>query len=152
MKELRTYLLQNGVIQDRDFKKGFDSIVSLEYMGYAEYEFGAVQESLQRIRENINDYTYLDVPVFGKTITVFCNKTLPEIEQLLIKLGKDEISTKGVSYFKHYVNPSKYDIEWQILHPLEIDFWWDLDNDIMFWRKTIDFEKKFKNIIRVKPC
>lgn len=150
MKE--TYLVQNGTIEDRDYKKGFDSIVSLGYMGYAEYEFGAVQDSLKRIRENIKDYIYIDVPVFEKPITVFCNENqIPEIRQLLTKLGNDEIRTKGVSYFKHHVNPSEYDVKWQAKHPLKEDFWWDLDNDIMFWKKNPEFETKFRDTIPIKP-
>jgi hypothetical protein len=148
----KTYLLQRGTIEDRDYKTGFDSIVNLGYMGAAEYEFGAIHESLQRIRKNVNNFTYLDVPIFGKTITVFCDDSQKsEIKVLLTKLGNGEINTKGVSYFNHYVNPSEHDISWQKKHPLEVDFWWDLDNDIMFWRKYPEFEVKFKKIISVTP-
>ncbi len=146
------YLIQNGICKDQEGKKGFDSVVSLGYMGYAEYEFGAVQDSLKIIRENINSYTYLDVPIFGKVITVFCkDDDKSEIKEYLTKLGNNEIHTKGCSYFKEYVNPSKYDLQWQEKHPTKENFWWDLDNHIMFWKKDPEFETKFKNVIPNKP-
>lgn len=34
---------------------------------------------------------------------------------------------------------------------MKTNFWWDIENDIMFWIKDNDFEKKFKTIIEKKP-
>jgi hypothetical protein len=43
-------LIQRAKFEDRNYKKGIDSIINLAYMGSSEFEWGAVQESLQRIR------------------------------------------------------------------------------------------------------
>lgn len=149
---MKTYLVQRAEIKDREEKKGIDSIIALDYMGAAEYEFGAIPDSLKTIRENIPDYTYLDVPINGKIITVFCNsKDKTFIQQYLKDLASGKFYTKNGSYFDQCVNPSKFDKEWQIKHPLKINFWWDLDNNLMFWVKNNEFELKFKSLIEVKP-
>lgn len=33
----------------------------------------------------------------------------------------------------------------------KFDFWWDIENDLMFWKKDQEFEINFKKIIQVKP-
>lgn len=149
---MRTYLIQRGEIKDRDSKKGIDSIVSLDYMGASEYEWGALPGSLDIIRKGINEYTYLDVPINKKNITVFCNDSQKtEIKTYLEEISKGKMRTKLGSYFDQYTRPSKSDIEWQFKHPLNTNFWWDIDNNLMFWEKNVEFETKFKQIIATKP-
>ena len=143
---METYLVQRGVIEKRDYKKGIDSIVSLEYMGASEYEWGTIPDSLKRIRKNISEYTYLDVPIKGKVISVFCkSEQKAEIEPFLKKLASGKMRLKCCSYFDQYVSPSEHDKQWQAKHPLETNFWWDLENDCMFWVKNTDFELQFKS-------
>jgi hypothetical protein len=143
-----TYLIQRGIIEDRDHKKGIDSIVSFDYMGAAEYEFGALPDSLKRLRSKINEYIYLDVLINGKYISVFCNDNQKsDIKGYLQQLANGRMYTKLGSYFDKYVNPLKYDLEFQVRHPLKINFWWDIENDLMFWVKNPEFESKFKTII-----
>lgn len=149
---METYLVQRAEIIDRDYKKGIDSIISLDYMGAAEYEFGAIPDSLMAIRANIPDYTYMDIPMNGKVITVFCNvKDRLEVSQYLKDLANRKFYTKNGSYFNQCINPSQHDKEWQAKHPLRINFWWDLENHLMFWVKDNDFEAKFKGLIEKKP-
>lgn len=146
---MKTYLIQRGKFDNRDNKKGIDSIVEFDYMGASEYEWGALPESLKRIRTSIEDYTYMDVPVYGKIITVFCNSDdKPNVKTYLETLADGKMRIKMGSYFDKYVKPSKYDKEWQEKHPLSTNFWWDLENDLMFWVKDVEFETKFKVLIQ----
>lgn len=69
---MNTQLIQRGTFETREYKTGIDSILKFDYMGSSEFEWGALPKSLGRIRENIDSYTYLDVPIKDKVITVFC--------------------------------------------------------------------------------
>jgi hypothetical protein len=146
------FLIQRASFEDRDFKKGIDSIINLDYMGSSEFEWGSIPKSLGNIRSRINQYTYLDVPLGDKVISVFCkDEQKSEIRTYLKELSENKFHLKEYSDFNTYINPSKHDIEWQAKRPHDTDFWWDLDNDIMFWKKNPEFEIKFKSIIPVKP-
>ena len=145
---MKTYLIQRAEIHDRDYKKGIDSIIELDYMGSAEFEFGAVQDSLAVIRENEAEYTYLDIPMNGKVITVFCNsKQKQDIKTYLKELASGNMQLKERSEFDDCVNPSERKKQWQAKHPLRTNFWWDLENHLMFWVKSNEFETKFKDKI-----
>jgi len=151
---MKTYRIQRGTIREEmnTDKKGIDTIIDFDYMGASEYEWGALPESLVVIRKDINEYTYLDVPINNKVITVFCqNSQKSDIKTFLTELGDGKMHTKMGSYFDRYLKPSKHEIEWQTKHPLETNFWWDVDNNLMFWVKNPDFEIEFKNAIKTKP-
>jgi hypothetical protein len=49
-------------------KKGIDTVFKWDYMGSAEFEFGALGQSLKRIKENIDTYCIIEV---YKTINGF---------------------------------------------------------------------------------
>lgn len=138
---MKTYLLQRGNFEDRDYKKGIDSIVSFQYMGSSEFEWGALPESLSRIRDMIDQYIYMPVPMGDKTIMVFCKKDrVDEIKPYLISLANNDMHLKEYSDFNSYIKPSKYD-------NCRTNFWWDLENHLMFWVKDDKFTKKFKSVI-----
>ncbi len=141
---METYLIQRGKFENRDFKKGIDSIISLDYMGAAEFEFGAIPESLAKIRKSVNEYVYLDVPVKDKVITVFCKESQKsEVKTYLMSLADNNMLLKSYSDFNNYIKPT--------YSKSSTDFWWDLENHLMFWRKNNEFETKFKPIIVNKP-
>lgn len=149
---MKTYLIQRGTIRDNDSKTGIDSIIDWDYMGASEYEWGALPNSLKRIRKNINEYTYLDISVFKKNISVFCNNIQKsEVQEYLKELALGKMHTKMASYFNNYVKPSKYELENQKKYPLTTNFWWDIENDLMFWVKNQEFETKFKKLISKYP-
>ena len=50
------YLIQSGVQRNEPSKNGVDRLIHFNYMGYAEFEFGAIGKSLERIRKNCGDY------------------------------------------------------------------------------------------------
>lgn len=138
---MTTYYIQRGLRKDRGDKKGIDSILSLDYMDCAEYEFGALPKSLAQIRENINDYVYLDVPLKEKVITVFCkNEHKTKVKQYLTSLCEGEMRLKAYSGFNMFMEDKERIFT-------KVDFWWDIQNHIMFWEKDGGFESKFKAVI-----
>ena len=141
---MKTTLIQRAKFENRDYKKGIDSIVHFDYMGSSEFEWGALPESLGKIRDSINDYTYLDVPIKDKVITVFCKDSQKsEIKQYLTELSENKWHLQEYSDFDNYINPQ--------FMKSRTDFWWDISNHLMFWRKDNEFESKFKTIIATKP-
>lgn len=141
---MKTWLIQRASFEDRDWKKGIDSIINLDYMGSSEFEWGALPQSLERIRKDLNFYTYLDVPIKDKIITVFCKNTQKtDVKQYLTDLSNKKFTLKEFSGFDLYINDDGYFKD-------RFDFWWDIENDMMFWKKNNDFETKFKLKIEKK--
>jgi hypothetical protein len=142
---MKTTLIQRAKFENRDYKKGIDSIVHFDYMGSSEFEWGALPESLGKIRDSINNYTYLDVPIKDKVITVFCKDSQKsEVKQYLTELSENKWHLQEYSDFNNYINPSQN-------FKSRTDFWWDISNHLMFWRKNDEFESNFKTIIATKP-
>lgn len=151
---MKTYRIQRGEIREEinTNKKGIDMLINFDYMGASEYEWGALPESLVKIRKYINEYTYLDVPINKKVITVFCLESeKSDVKTYLNEIANGTMLTKMGSYFDKYIKPSKHELKWQSKNPLKTNFWWDLDNDLMFWVKNPNFEIQFKNVIETKP-
>lgn len=142
---MKTYLVQRGFTRNLDFKKGIDSIVRFDYMGASEYEWGALPKSLENIRKNISEYEYIQLDVKGFQVTVFTpSKFIPEIPDFINQLAKGEMPLKCYSGFDEVVKESK-------LLKYKPDFWWDIENHLMFWISNKTFESKFKEIIVNKP-
>lgn len=130
----------------QDFnKKGIDQILSLDYMGAAEYEFGALPESLKRIRARLKEYEYFDHPVStSKILTVFTKKSILEKTEtmaIITSLVSGEARTKGYSGVYDWANPSEF-------NSYTPEAWWDIDNDFFFWTKNDLFTEKFKELIK----
>jgi hypothetical protein len=143
---MKTYLIARAKIQERDYKKGIDSIITLDYMGASEYEWGVMPSSLKRIRGAINEYIYLDVQIKNLVITVFCQKSKKdEVKRYLTLLEDGTIRTKCGHLFDWYIkNANKTDFMYV---RDKVNFWWDIENDLMFWIRSSDFEEKFKKVI-----
>ena len=114
--------------------------VKLEYMGSAEFEFGALPESLRQIRavfDKWNRRTVLDIKEGEAPLRVysaFTDEEFEEYKQHLLRLRnpKARVTTKESTYFEEGRKAaSKY---------IRTDFWWDLDNNVMF-----GFDKEFMN-------
>jgi len=138
---MKTTLIQRGKFEDRDFKNGIDSITNFDYMGSSEFEWGALPESLGKIRADIYSYTYMDVPMKDKVITVFCKDSQKsDVRDYLTNLAENKWRLQEYSDFDNYINPTEY-------FKSRTDFWWDIENNFMFWRKSVEFETKFKKKI-----
>jgi hypothetical protein len=134
---MKTSLIQRAKFEDRPYRTGIDSIIHLDYMGSTEFETGTVFESLSLIRESLNEYTYLDVPIRSRVVTVFCpDKVKSEVMAYLNDLADYKMRLQEYSDFDTWVKDSEF--------KNRTDFWWDLTNHLMFWKKNNIFEIKFK--------
>lgn len=135
---MEAYLVQRASFENRKDKKGIDSLLLFDYMGSSEFEWGALPKSLGRIRKNINEMTFLDIPIRDKVVSVCChNSQKTEIKQYLENMVEGKFNTKGFTAFDSYVKNDGYFKD-------KFDFWWDIENDFFFWKKNSEFEENFK--------
>lgn len=146
MKHIKTPWLIQCATFHNSTRPGIDSILRLEYMGAAEFEFGAKQQSLQRVREDIENYVYFTLQFDGteqptKVVTVFAPaKFQIEVTEIISGLSKGSYQLKEYCDFKNWIKPS-YLKNYS-------DFYWDLENDFMFWKHNSEFEAKFRELIK----
>lgn len=133
------YLIQRANFCDRD-KKGIDGILSFDYMGSAEFEFGALPKSLKRIRAAINNYTVDRIMINDNPVNIFCKEyDLKEVVDFLGVISKKEHPMmKEQPRFYQYINSIKSKFSF-----MEVDHWWDIENDFMFWRDGKEFDEMF---------
>lgn len=154
MTELnRTWLIQRlnkpyggkGIFKDNPFsfggglingglsKEAMDllrPIFSFDYMGSAEFEFGAVPKSLDHIIKNIKEYNARTIKIAKQPVYVIAPAALSEkIDELLNQLAKDKIHCKESVNFDSALGLDKY-------FPKEkcnTIGWLELDNHFMFF-------------------
>lgn len=137
------YLIQRANFvncKSRKSKKGIDSILRFDYMGSAEFEFGSLPKSLKRIRATINDYTVDRITINGNPVNIFCKSDdLNDVVAFLNMLSETEYPRmKEQPRFYNYLKGEKSKYE-----SFNIDHWWDIENDFMFWRDKKGFDDKF---------
>lgn len=129
----RVWLVQRSDFRNLPEKTGIDQIIGMDYMGSSEFEnWGSNphKASLDRIRENINEYYCVDVSIIGnKTLTVFCKKSdYSDVVNVIYELAKGEMRLKEYCDLSNWVKGEKDGS----------DHWWDIGNDFMFWKKSYD--------------
>jgi len=145
---MKPYLIQRARFENRDFKTGIDSIIKLDYMGSSEFENGAVPKSLKKIRDNKKEYVFIKFNIQKKDIIIYCKESeISDVKKYLLELSRGNHKLKEYCDFKEYINPSKFDLEIQAGYGHKTDFWWDIENHIMFWKQNTEFKMKFKNHI-----
>lgn len=139
------WLLQRGKIGI--VEKGVTDIckiVDFDYMGSAEYEFGALGRSVKRIYQNIDNYVWVDVRLTDRKciphiISIFINSDCLKIiivSDLINNLYTNKYRLKEPSYFKESIDKtSKYH---------KRNFWIDEENDYI-----ITFGEYNKNMINI---
>jgi len=144
---MNSWLIQRGTFQRRENKIGIDHIISLDYMGSAEYEFGAIPKSFKRILENINQYDIITTNfknVNNIPLNIFCKTDdKKEVLEIIDKLSIDYIRLKEWITFQWNFKRSEH--SWN--KPKE-NFWWDIQNDFMFFFGFDDRIKLFKDAIQ----
>jgi hypothetical protein len=127
------YLVQRLDRRDSDVRKGFDNLFACQYMGAAEFEYGALPESLNRIRSArkivIHEGTVTRKCVTATVYVVGPKALVESIPRRLTEWMKDEWPFGHErSYFPEYVEgkPHKHS---------SADAWWALNEDV-FW--TLD--------------
>lgn len=140
------YLVQRCRFEKREKMSGIDAILSFDYMGSAEFEFGALPKSLRAIREEIDRYVYFDVTIIdGKVVTVFCRSEMKDkMKDIIDGLASNNFRLKERCDLDVWMNDEKsFFIS---------DCWWDIENHFFFWKKNDEFEKEFQERIKGKKC
>lgn len=140
-KIVKPYLIQRGEIERplSNFRGSrLSQAVDLDYMGSAEFEFGALPKSFRAMEAMVEkaSLTVMDEitegDVFLRVFHFFTPEEFSQYKKHLIDLRQDNIRTKERTCFNY--NRSKYE--------MKIDFWWDIQNHVMW-----SFDKKFMNHI-----
>ena len=109
-------------------KEGWDiikEIVAFDYMGSAEFEFGALPESFAVIAQNHQNYTAAEMVINKTPVYYICYKETQEtVADWLKKLAKNKFHLKDASHFERAVG---YLDKWDKAYK---DF-------VPYWRKTI---------------
>ena len=133
------YLIQAAQFYNNSQHKGIDSILEFDYMGSAEFEFGALPKSLGRIRKGLGEYIYHETEMKGKGITIFCKKEdLTEVLEALNKLAEYKIHLKEWIEFGDWLTGKK----------VRNDLWWDIQNHFMWWKSNSAFKVEFELLIK----
>ena len=135
-------LIQTAKFVDRPQKKGLDSIIQLNYMGSAEFEWGSVPASLAEIRKNFSEYGIYANICTGENftpVTVYCRgdhllEVVDVINQLSLPLGKrdNNVRLKEFCDFEQTISVGRKDSQ----------FWWDIGNHHMWWLSNPVFQEK----------
>lgn len=131
MRERTPYLIQRMMFWKSPRGEGFDDILSMDYMGSAEFEFGALPKSLKRICQ-LADLLSVEL-VVPEIIRERDNKALfligvPEYVEIYQKfMGK--ISDEGYSTLEFVGLGAEVKAEESFRNH---DAWWDLRFDVMF--------------------
>jgi hypothetical protein len=134
------YLIQRAEINTPLAEKTsrLSNAVGFDYMGSAEFEFGALPKSFRRIESQADAFVCRLVPEITEDETplrvwsYLSDKDFETYKGYLLRFrnpGKDPMHTKEGVRFEAGREKSKYG---------NTDFWWDIDNDVMF-----GFKKEF---------
>jgi hypothetical protein len=128
--DLSFYLTQRLTRTTRD-ADGFDRLFRCEYMGSSEFEFGAVPQSLRRMRERGEVTLHVgEVTREGVTVPVFVVGHREHVEAvpaaLTTWLSDEYPRSKEVTHFPEQVDGTASG--WA----RETDAWWSLNSDVMW--------------------
>ena len=129
------YLTQRLTRRHQPYRKGFDAMFACQYMGSAEFEWGALSESLGRLRASKKRLAIHVGPVTRKGITVPVfvmgdRKRIEAVPDALTAWMVDGYPHgKEMTYFPEVVEGATE--SWQ-KNP---DAWWALTSDVMWTLK-----------------
>lgn len=134
-------LVQRAKFYERQNASGIDSILSFDYMGSAEFEYGALPRSLKAIRAQLDQYDYFALEIQGKCFTVFCKASeKARVFDVINGLANDVFRLKEYCDIHRYVTNDTF-------IPSRSDHWWDIINNWMVWKEDDLFTEKFKKAI-----
>lgn len=155
---VRPWLIQRATISKPLAPRNtrFTPSVSLDYMGAAEFEFGALPESLRRLQSSKDQITIRIVPEIMEGVSqlrvlgAMDTNAHREYVEYLVKLRNSKLGEVHLKERTEFtLDETSRKAEWDsqnlkhnkraYVRPA-IDFWWDLDNDVMF-----SFNKLYMN-------
>jgi hypothetical protein len=131
------YLIQRAEIIDGEVT-GFDAIVRLDYMGAAEFEFGAIPKSLRALMENLN---HLVIHITGvNDICLICNKKDQDAAFDVV----DRLAREGdAAYNLHERTELKEALEYKQgdRRTYRTNMWWDIESNWIAVRELRNAER-----------
>ena len=119
------WLIQRCTIKPTKDITGVDSLFEYDYMGSAEFEFGALSDSLKRICANIAKYKTIKTKHKardGRSLIVLLNEVIPTNNAQVLAFLNAEAET-----------PQRLKERTRLKDRLETgkgpDAWWDIEND-----------------------
>ena len=131
------YLVQRGEIKRPLGTGRFSEVVDLDYMGSAEFEFGALPKSLRALQARVGDIKLtVDNRITDNERSLRVLHTFNEVEfeeyfKFVLRMRGNDLRLKESTRFEAGRAPCKYDV---------CDIWWDIENHV-FW----SFDKIFMN-------
>jgi hypothetical protein len=130
MKFSTPYLIQRGSFKDTKEEDivGLDSLISYDYMGSSEFEFGALSASLKRMTATWAEYEWFPLDEIqdadGQVLYVLCRTSQKEDVIKAVKTyAQEEPHTlkERVGLHSYIVCQSEFD--------MRINFWWDVTSE-----------------------
>jgi len=126
-KEIRKpYLVQRAKFTNVKNEEivGIDSILDFDYMGSAEFEWGALPKSLHRIVDVFDQYEVFTVNEVkdheGSSMKVYCkNEFFDQVKENALHLSINPYGYKEFCDMKDYISGKKN----------TNNFWWDIKQD-----------------------
>jgi len=129
--------LKNGGLAE-DAYKMLNGCFSFDYMGAAEYEFGAIPETLQQIAKDIKDYSTCEILINKMPVyVVFNNNFKEETVERVKELSKGTTQTKGYNDFNSALGLNKYSPK----EKCRTIGWMELDNGFFFFTEKQAFDR-----------
>lgn len=129
----KVWLIQRGTFNSIKNSEitGIDSLVTFDYMGSSEFEWGAKRQSLNKLLPNLDNYSITKTPLKAKDgsqgLFILAPKDIKEdVNFLVVKelaKYKPQLRLKEPTYLQDALEGGK---------GTEINLWWDLDNLYFF--------------------
>lgn len=123
---IRELWLVQRLTRDDSDRRGFDGVFAGQYMGSAEFEWGALPESLARIRGG-RRVGLSTIELDGRTVYLYGSKKGREaIAAVMPEWVLEGCLGKEWSYFGEHLLGGNVE-RWQ-----QVDAWWALNADVLF--------------------
>ncbi len=163
--DIHFFLLQRGTFKDKEEASqevtGIDSIIKWDYMGAAEYEFGALPASLKRMTFMARNKELSPVPIqlHGESFVIYMSKNSPyvpkDIASVLDTLAEKEYSQNSYRVkmgfgFRNYTDGATITrLKKGCLKKTEtvpnfsfVNLWWDIENDLLVFPNKDEYKQK----------
>lgn len=123
------YLIQRGAFQESGKSLlGSDRVVNLDYMGSAEFEFGAIPKAYRRLMYHFEEYDVFHTEIYTpehEELLVFCRKgCATEVIQAIREFIEQPYYLKEYSELEKVPKAKKEDTSYD---GRRSNFWWCID-------------------------
>lgn len=146
------YLVQRGTFKCREGKTGIDKVISWDYMGAAEFEWGALPRAWRYVLDHIDDYDLFKFDrrtVKGDIVYVFCNRS--DIDSITKELHDYLDDHENGDHIYRYILKESisfdelfFDKKDKFFGPRGDDLWFDIEGCFMFFINGFTKDPKFE--------